>query len=393
MFVESISNTDMHLNYDAGRIIKTKEVVDLNGGMNPIYYIKKDRYVEASSSAYRLIKENGGLKRNYDFDPPNWCSEAKEISFLRYPMKLLRKDRTKYKKNQKKWYPCWQTIDERVFKVRPHERVTLEGNEVRFRPTNEISCKNRIAEEAANRIVNFVDRIEKNFPKAEHVVLTGGKDSQIIHTVPKNDKNRWHYLTSEPNYEEIKKWVKNNNIDVNKSYKVDCVNRESASLLRKKVIASDLYSSIRHIRWIDDLKRISSNRSKKTIYWVGTEGDTFFSYNREYKKGSREEFWRMQNIRAPSWQGNFHQTVFNTTNSPVVSPYHSKEMWNFLPRFDPKSIKKGDDIRDKIARNINENVFIKSLNESPSPYTYESGLNTKCIYLDEIKINDETKIK
>lgn len=383
-----MENLELYLDKKSGKVFETNRLVDVNGGMNPVYYMVLNDRIKVSSSAYSLIKSTGCLKRNHDFDPPNWTKQydTSKINIKKSVLKYL-SESISYKKSASPWYACWQTMDERVFKLRPHEVITPNSSNIKFKPKNEIASKKSISKRASSAIKRFIGNIEISYPNAENVVLTGGKDSQLIHAVKKKNPKKWHYLTADPNFSKVKKWISSNKIEVNKSYRVDNINRESMNLLKEKIIASDLYSDISHIRWLKKMKEISERTENKVIYWVGTEGDTFFSFNSDYNSGSRQKFWRMHQTRAPSWQGNFHQVVFNVTGSAILSPYHSKEMWGFLRKYDPKSIEKGDDLRDDICKEMNEEIRLMSHSKSPKPYVYEEGLNTNTLYLDELKID------
>lgn len=385
-------NVDLHLKYDAGQIVETDRIIDATGGMNPVYYMQSGDALQVSSSAASLIRASDGFRRNEDFCPPEWfeMSRGRMAQFLDAPLRWL-SGGLEYSTPDPRWYASWQTVDRRVFKLRPHEVVTPKSSHVEFDPDPVIDSKSALATEAARSMAEGIRWIEKKYPDAQHVVLTGGKDSLLIHLVPKENRGNWHVFSGQPNYPVVVEWLESNDLNVGDVYEDDSVNRESVDALRRKIVASDLYSDPRHIRWLPKLKKVVSSYEEKVLLWTGTEGDTFFSYHSDYQSGPAQKFWRLQQFRAPSWQGNFHQTAFNFTGAPVLSVYHTPQMIEMINGYDPKVISKGDDIRGDIGIELAGDVVWPSSNPSPDAYYYEEGLNSHSIYHSYLRNDSSIK--
>ena len=67
-------------------------------------------------------------------------------------------------------------------------------------------------ERSARHVAQFVRDVETRFPRHQQVVLTGGKDSQLIWLAPKADASRWHVLSAEPNRPIVAAWMERNGV-------------------------------------------------------------------------------------------------------------------------------------------------------------------------------------
>ena len=234
---------------------------------------------------------------------------------------------------------------------------------------------------------NFINTIEKKFPNHAQIIMTGGKDSQLISLVPKLNSKNWHIFSSEPNFTLVQRWLRENNIEGNRLFKADDFNKETREDFKKKIICGDCYSDPKHIRWLPNLKKIAANFNYKCIFWSGTMADTIYSFHKDYHLKSKKDYFETHMTRACSWQGNYHQTLTNFVGNPLLSPYHSPEIWNDLyQHIDPTIITKNVDLREKIGeRLLGRPVWWVSDNPGPSACTQKFYNNYYKIYLSYIK--------
>lgn len=378
-----MKDIDVYLKYPARRIVKSQELVDVTGGIIPVYYMRDGDSLLVSSSAAELIRASDGVQRNVDFHPPEWFSTSRSDDIELRGKRIfgdIRLATIKESPPDPSWYASWQTADRRVFKLRPHETVSMEHSRIEFDPTSGIRSKVKLAERVAEGLTASVQWIETKYPDAQHVVLTGGMDSMLIHLVPKKNNKNWHVFSGDPNYEIVLDWLATNDLQVGDVYRGDSINRETMDELRRKIAASDLYSDPRHIRWLPHLKQIANSYDERVIIWTGTEGGAFFAFHPVYHQGPAQRFWRLQQSRAPSWQGNYHQTAFNFTGAPVLSIYHTPHMVELMSAYDPEVISRGDDIRPMIGRELAGAIEWPTSNPGPEPYSYEKGLQSHAIY-------------
>lgn len=383
-----MTDTDLYLRHVAGEVVATQQIRDVSGGMLPVYYRRREEgELLVSSSVVSLIHDSGEFQRNPDFSPPEWfeMARSRNVRFRDAPLRWLSSGLT-YSTPDPKWYASWQTADRRVFKLHPHEKVTEEGATIQFEPSPSIENTEELARGTANAMSDGIRRIEREYPDAQHVVLTGGRDSMLIHLVPKRDPNNWHVFSGAPNHTLVQEWVETNGIHVNDFHVDSKKNKESLDIIREKVIGGDLFSDQRHIRWVPKLKKISKRYDYKTFFWIGTEGDTFLSYNDEYQGGTSQQFWRMQHSRAPSWQGNCHQTYFNVIGAPFLSVYHLPEVREFVEGFSVGVLGRGEDARGRVASILSEKEIVwPSINPGPPPYKYEKDVKSKEMYYEHVR--------
>jgi len=359
--LNKITSLDLYLNYPAKSVIEAKCIEDVASGIYPVYYIKFKNHLKVSSSAVALIKDSKELILNPDFKP----------------------DFT-----QKEWYNGRCTIDKRVNKLKPFEIRTKNSSKIDFNPTRKLKDKDEFINKSIVYFKKFVNDIERRFPEYHHVVLTGGKDSQMIHLVPKLNEKKWNILSEEPNANLVKKWLVANNIHINHFFRIDNVSDEDEFFLIKKVVNGDCMSNPEHIRRGKTMIKISDFFNKKCIFWVGTLGDTIYNCHIEdYRKNNYRDYFETHFNRGSSWQGNFHQTHFNLTGCPILSMYHSKDIWEKLyQQFDP-SINDGLDLRKELGSKLaGRNIKWLVQNPHPKPWLINPRLkkNLLKIYIDKV---------
>jgi hypothetical protein len=391
--MEDITTLDLHLDYPSNKAIEVNSIKDVGCGMYPCYYVKYKNKIKISTSVTSLIFSMKNFKLNHNFKPPKYLQ--KDFSF--YLKILFKKFRNNIPFNEPKsflskfprdlrYYPTWETIDKRVKKLKPFEIISSKNSENYFNVNYEINKKEKIISETCLFLKNFINKIEKRFPELYHIILIGGKDSQLIHLVPKVNTKKWVLFSAKPNYNLIRKWCQKNHIEC-RIFFHDNINEEKNQEFVKKVICGDLYSNPTNVRWIPSLERIAQHFNFNCIFWSGTEGDTFYTNHPIYHSKGRNEFFKLHLTRASTWQGNYHQVLKNYTNIPLLSPFHSEEIWKHLYfRFDPKIISKNTDLRSEIGDELfGKKVWWLDCNPGPKPYKYNFNINLYDLYINYIE--------
>lgn len=350
---------------------------DESAGIYPCYYYRRDAGLYLSTSVVRLIQHKGVFRLNRKFKPAPWRLSEKDghkgcVWLDRLLGCFAERDRVVCD-----WYHTRETIDAEIFKMRPFESVTFDANTAAPIPGGDFVGNGAFIEKTAFYISTFINGIENEFPDYNHVVLTGGKDSQLILLAPKVHDSRWNVFSSEPNAPLVKRWVSDNGILINRIYEHDGKNEETGADLSAKIVAGDLYSNPRHMRWLPTLKRIGAELGGKCFFWAGTLGDTLMAFHKSYHRGTLNDFYAMQFARGASWQGNAHQVHKNFTGFACLSPYHSKEIWdNVFFRYDYESLSAGSDLRGKVGEALAGRTIIwPDSNPSPPLYAYEKDVD------------------
>lgn len=387
---------ELHLDFPAGQIVKTKCAEDVGCGVYPCYYRINGDYIEVSTSVISLILHSGEFVYNGAFKPPDFLKPPvlKKLfsSFLFRINKINRLLSLGIFQVNKCWYESSHTIDKRVKKLRPFETVNLDSNKVFFKPDYTYKSE-KLVEKSVYYLKKFINDIEKKYPEAEHIILTGGKDSILIAMVPKINKNKWHIFSADPNYALVKKCLAQNKVEMNRLFRHDNRNEESREDIERKIRCGDLYSDIRHIRWLPRLREIGLEFAKKCIFWTGTTADTIYSFKEEFSNHFSKNYFTIHKTRACSWQGNYHQTFKNFVDCPLLSPYHSGEIWQEVYlHFDPAKIKRDTDLRDQIGEKLHGRPLTwPPDNPGPTPYSYDTYINTYEYYLNFIKETIKSK--
>ena len=402
--VGKLTSLDLHLKFRAGLVIETDSLEDVGCGIYPAYYMKSGDMLLVSTSAASLIADSGVFELNPDFKPPIFLRDESRRSELfrklrnrvwaiapgvlsRLFMRFGTDKAPRGASEEGLWYESWETIDKRVQKLRAFEQISPARADIVFHPDYAIRDTKVLVRLGAYYMKKFVHDIENAFPDCEHVVMTGGKDSQLISLIPKLHPDRWHIFSAEPNYPLVSEWIAENNLRVSRIIRHDNRNEESVKDLKKKIYCGDLCSNPRHIRWVFALKKVGDEFAHKCIFWAGTSGDPINRYHSVYHAFSREHFFDCHMRRAALWQGNYHQVVKNVTGCPLLSPYHSREIWNELYlHLDPSIMTEGMDLRMQIG----EELFGKPVrwiaqNPGPEPYRYKFSVDLYRAYLEQIR--------
>jgi len=388
-----LTSLELYLNYPAEKVIETKGIEDTTAGMYPCYYARQHGKIKVSTSVTSLIFELGDFELNPSFRPPNWLEKTsfEKVASLKPPnllkkMPFLEKIRNAVLPfkiaGKRNWYETWETIDKRISKLKPFEKITPQGSAFTFKPDFTLKDKEILIEKTVRYLKKFVNDVEGQFPNYDHIVMTGGKDSQLINLIPKLNEQRWHIFSAEPNFSLVKKWVKENNVPVNEIFTHDNKNEENLKDLKRKIICSDLYSNPEGIKWLPTLKKISEKFGGNCIFWGGGGADDIYSKHDSLCAQSKEEYFKKRFSGVFCWYGNYHQSFKNFVGSPLLSVYYSKGIWeNAYRHYTPTIIEKDMDLRDEIGKRL-AGREIKWLNENPTPkeYKYSFRIGTYNFY-------------
>lgn len=405
------TSLDIYLNHTPGEIISADKVTDVGCGMYPCYYVQRDSDVLVSTSGANLIAELGDLKRNPDFQPPlsfadlgtgdQVTTDQTIIETLAdYVPTNLRREIpssviTKLEnlglisgEAPQAWAEGWHTIDSRVSRLRPFETITPDTREQSIDFTRSLSDPEALAEQTAEYMTTFIHRIEDQFPDHQHIILTGGMDSQLISLVPKQTDN-WHVFSAEPNYSIVTEFLDRNDIDVNSVIHHDNRNDESLDDLQRKLVAADLMADPRHLRWLSSFKELVQDFGGDCIIWSGTSADAIHAYHRDFH--TAENYFDCHLRRVASWQAISHQVMANFVGVPQLSPYHSPEIWDDVYRhYDPDMMSPEMDLRPRIGKILSGGeVWWPNRNPGPSPYQYDFEFDPIQLFIDGVqaKIN------
>lgn len=388
------TSLDLHLAHSPGEVVRTDEISDVGCGMYPCYYVQQDSELWVSTSAVSLIGEMGSLERNPEFDIPDYLKSitgkgSESDTIINEFIAKLPSDLTSHVPSEvgeilrqmrllsspsSTWYDSWNTIDTRIFRVRPFETVTPNSTERLFEPTYTLDDPDKLVRKTAKYMKKFVHRIEREYPDREHIIHTGGKDSLLITLVPKKTDN-WHIFSAEPNYPLVEEFVERNNIDIKRMIRDDNKNRESTKDLQKKLLSSDLLMDPRHCRWVKKLKELTEEMDSDCIFWNGDGGGELLQHRPDL------EYPKTHLTRVPSKQGMYHQTVLNFTQTPLLTPYHSPKIWDdVFAHYEPSMMSDGMDVRPQIGEIFCGND-IWWPDRNPTPDAYQYNLNVSAVEL------------
>lgn len=398
-----LTSPDLHLRFPAASVAETACLEDSACGIYPCYYRRLPDRLRVSSSALALIVDAETLDLNPSFQPREYLlgdnarqrfvrgtgalpKEFKEWAKRALPAAALRRlARDRF------WYESWDTLDARVRKLRPFERVTPAGRADTFQPDFSLRSPDELVESVCGHLIGFVRAIEAAFPSHRHVMMIGGKDSQILALIPKAHPERWHVFSAAPNFALALQWMGWNNVDFGKTIDRDLFahdnrNDETPEETERKIVCSDLYSDPRHMRWLPALKRIADGLDGRCIFWSGSAGDALHvgrPHHERYRQGDPRGFFDIHLTRVPCLVGNYHQVVKNFTGCPLLCPYQTAEIWREVyMHHGPAVIPAGMDLRPRIGERLaNRPIRWLEENPGPAPYRYARSFHARELYL------------
>lgn len=311
MILDKLDTLDLYLNYPAKTIIQTKMVEDYCCGTYNCYYIVKDGYLEVSTSAAELIKNSKSYVPN-----PNFCPNFEDSSFV-----ISHKE----------------TFDTRVIRLQPFEKRTVNSSVRTIEFTRDLGNTEELIEKSIIFFKENVHWLETKYPEHKHILLTGGRDSQLMHLVPKLNDHNWYTFSAEPNAPLVKEWMKRNDIYTEHFFYNDNGDDDGEEFLVKKIINGDLMINPIHHRFSRDMVKIAEQFKGKCFFWLGTMHDRCNIYRlgkeKMYQPQRFDAYWERHLLKA-GWAD--HQLKFNLTNCPVMSLYDFPNIWKELYcRFNP----------------------------------------------------------
>ena len=249
--------------------------------------------------------------------------------------------------------PSFLTIDAEVQRVRTARR----------RSTRELADPAAIVELGARLIQEYVTEIETRFPRAVHILLMGGKDSENILLAQR--RSRWIAVSGEPNAPLNEAFLRDNGLAVERF--VALSNETDNALLLEEILASDCGFDVAHFRWTPALQRLVNTCGGSAVIWMGTSGDGTFAKNNNHRD---VDYYAVHDLHVGMAMGVWHQMVKNVLDVPVVSPYQSPRFLDELfYRFDPYFVLRAGDVRPQVgARLLGRPVRYPSANPTPAPW-------------------------
>ncbi len=396
---DHLTSLDIYLGHPALQILQCRILQDVACGIYPCYYRHCGDHLKVASSAAALVIDSGELDLNARFRPPDYLSASLHQTALRLlsrtvpkPMKAVFRWlslRTLHKDpaSEARWYPSWQTIDRRIHRLGAFERVTASERSYTFAPDFSLLDTESLLEQSIGLLRQFVQNVEQAFPEHDHIIQMGGKDSQLISLIPKRQPERWHIFSAQPNAPLVREWLQINQIPCGRFFSHDNRNEESGQDLAEKVLCSDLVSDPKQSKWLPAMRRIAASFHNRCLFWAGTAADAIYSYHTSFHAISAPEYFNLQQTRVSSLQGNYHQTFKNFTCCPLLSPYHSAEIWqNLYTHYSPAMISPGTDLRDRLGEKLWGRPLIwLDKNPAPSAYEYPKKTDALALYIKGIE--------
>jgi len=253
--------------------------------------------------------------------------------------------------------------------------------------------------------------VENANPGFTNVVLCGGSDSLNLLLLPwKNDTVA---LSAEPNYQHVKSFVEQNNLNIRVMKLEDELDPDE---LNDEILEGCCRVDLAQWRWGGALRRISREMGGKLIYWKGQAGDlymstTWMAYMHPIKPAQRflRRVYRKTNHYMPngiahaigqamqpsvieatwnrtaSFQGSHMGFIREIAGCLTVSAYHGPNVIKVWEEADLASVARND-MRPKVGKLLlGRNVIYPPKNPGPAPSTIRLGLSSPERFLDLIK--------
>lgn len=401
-FVDKLTSFDVYTRYPLGQVIETHTLDDVCSGMNPCYYMQAGDRLKVSSSVAALIIASGKLEIDPGFKPPTFFMhpwQRNSVEFVRKTINtvekklrgsaLLQNQAVKKIKSMAPaemktflWDPHYSahiscdSIDARIKKIKPFESVSPGQSAMLLNLDYSITSLDDYLERSAQVLRKTINDIEAAFPRKRHIILMGGKDSQLLSLIPKLNEDNWYIFSAEPNYPLIKDWVQQNKLHATRIFAHDGRNEETMADFKRKIVCSDLYTNPIHIRYLPTLEKLVREFAGECIFWLGSMPRRASLYDGSHRKPAApvntQQFFNVHLNTFPGWQGNIQQTYSNYLGCPFFSPYYLKDMWfDVYAHLDPKIIEGGQDYRPRLGEMLaGRKIVWPTQNPGPLPYEY-----------------------
>jgi len=386
-----VTSLELHLR-DGDAVVEAQRLEDVAAGVYPAFYRRCGSRLKVSTSVVALIRDAGDFIPDESFRPPDYLRGHFTEDWM---YRVARKANRHFgwpalEPITPAWYASWNSIDVRVKKLRAFETVTPEESRAGFAPDFSIGDCESVVERSAAHIARFIEKTERAFPGYDHIVMTAGRDSQLVWLAPRVAPERWHVFSAEPNHPLVVEWLERNHIRAGRVFHHDNRNEETPEDFRAKVICGDLYSDPTHLRWMPAARRVAAEFGQRCIFWSGTMSNPAHFYAGQHRLDyahDKAAFFRAHFERTASWQGNYHQVFRNFTGRPHLSPFHSPDIWNDLySHIDPTRLPRDADLRVEVGELLaGRKVWWLPSNPGPTTYSYRAYVNLRKLYVRHIQ--------
>lgn len=287
-------------------------------------------------------------------------------------------------------HPGNYTIDQEIVKIgAPHDCCF---------DITDIDDYCRLTADALKKDIKIIE--DKN-PGKTNIIMCGGKDSMNLLLLPW--ENPVVALSAEPNYQLVKEFVAQNNLNID-VLKLDDTNDRGE--LDYEIVEACCRADLAHWRWGADLRKIADTYQHEAIIWKGQLGDVYYTNNwknfitpyvepqrtvrRLYKKFSYllpqfinkkighkfqpiviRRVWEV----CSSLQGGHMSFLRGLMDMLVLSAYHGPNMSSLIKKADLGALCQND-IRPKIGKILlGRDVFYPESNPTPKMSDFRTGLH------------------
>lgn len=275
-----------------------------------------------------------------------------------------------------------------------------------------ITDPNIYAQRIVNALKEDVATIELANPGYANVVLCGGSDSLNLLLLPW--KNETIALSAEPNYQYVKTFIEENDLNIKVMRLDDELDPEE---LNDEILECCCRVDLGHWRWGAALRRIAKDMDKKLVYWKGQAGDLYMSttwmaymhpikpterlLRRVYRKANayipdsmarligrslQPSVIRASWNRTASFQGAHMGFIREIADCLTVSAYHGPAVMKVWEEADLASVARKD-MRPKVGKLLlGRDVIYPQKNPGPAPSTIRTGLSNPNKFIDLIKL-------
>jgi hypothetical protein len=265
-----------------------------------------------------------------------------------------------------------------------------------------ITDVNVFAKSIADAMLKDIAYVEEVNPGFTNVVLCGGSDSLNLLLLPW--KNETVAISAEPNFEHVKRFVEQNQLNIRVVKLEDSFEPEE---LNDEILENCCRADLSHWRWGASLRQLAVEMDKKLVYWKGQAGDLYMSttwktymhpidpisrlIRRAYRKSSplmpnalaRQIGRRLQPSviratwdRTASFQGSHMGFIREIADCLTVSAYHGPAVMKVWEQADLASVAQND-MRPLVGRLLHgRNVIYPVKNPGPAPSQFRKGLSS-----------------
>lgn len=259
---------------------------------------------------------------------------------------------------------------------------------------------NEYASRIADALRQDIAAQEKRNPGYTNLVLCGGKDSLNLLLLPW--KETTIAVSAEPNYDLVRQFVKENNLDCEV---VRLEDSQDQNELNHEILECCCRADLQHWRWGAHLRTIAREHNYKAVFWKGQVGDLYMSNKwktfmhpvRQPEEFARKVFKRLERPlpfqvnraigrllqprvieatwdRCSALQGCHMGFIREITDNLVLSAYHGPKMIKVWSEADLGSVAQ-QDMRHLVGRILlGKDVIYPKTNPAPENSPFREGL-------------------